>query len=72
MLCDSGERWAKALLKKKVDICAQPGKVIDNIANRFLNNQREAMIACSKSGKSYQDLEYCLLSVCSLVFSNFK
>lgn len=53
MLCESWERSQKPLLKKKVGICAQLGKVAGNIANRFSNNQREPMITCSKSRKTY-------------------
>lgn len=52
MFCETWERSQKALLKKQVDSCAQPGKVIGNIVNRSSNNQREAMIACSKPGKT--------------------
>lgn len=38
MLHGSWERSEKALLKKKISICAQPEKVMDNIVNRFSRN----------------------------------
>lgn len=56
--------------KRKLIFGLNLGKVIEKIVNRFWNNQKEAMIACPKPGKTYEDLEYCPLSVCFLGLSN--